>query len=115
MGATLSLRERYLMKGQSAALTSAHLTLPRHSKESLAISIIELRGQAFSLAAENQHNSTIRVQRRIPQRLCCFGRKEKRIAELWQLLLKRIPIRPHLEVHMFPVIQSGAPNLAFVE
>src|SRR5579884_945279 len=76
---------------------------------------MELLGQATGLAAEDEHDILRLAERRVPKKPRRFRREEERFAEPRQLLLERLPARPHSQIDVLPVVESCALHLALVE
>src|SRR5688572_1110886 len=52
---------------------------------------------------------------RVPHRTCCPGRKEIGFAERGETCFEGIPVPPQADVNVFPVVETGALNLALFE
>src|SRR5262249_38274993 len=62
-----------------------------------------------------QHDVLRRGERRVPDETSRSGREEVRLAQRGQLALEGLPVRPHPQVDVLPVIEPGAAHLALVE
>ena len=71
--------------------------------------------QACCFAAEDQHDAGRTGKPRFPDRPRRFRREEVRIAERWKLALEVIPTRPHAQVDVRPIIQTGTLYFLIVE
>ena len=79
------------------------------------ISLVKFSRQHAGLTPEDKHHILRCTKRRVPEESCRLCREEIWIAECWQLLLERLPVRPDAQVDVFPVVEAGPLHLALVE
>src|SRR5207302_7666711 len=76
---------------------------------------MQLGWQPSGLAAEDEHDAVRSCEWRVPEQSRRLRREEVRVAQTRQLLFEHTPIGPHTQIDVFPVVESRAFHLAFVE
>src|SRR5947209_7486570 len=71
--------------------------------------------QPSGLAPEDEHDPVRSCEWRVPEQSRRLRREEVRVAEIRELALEGTPARPHPQIDVFPVVESSAFHLAFIE